>query len=50
MRKNKKINYSEVNTSGANYVKDPEPIAGKQTQPPKYKYEISDIGNIPNFA
>ena len=40
---NKKTNYSEVNTSGANYVKDPEPVAGKQTQPPKYNYEISDI-------
>ena len=45
---NIKTNYSEVNTSGANYVKDPEPIAGKQTQPPKYKYEISDISRDEN--
>ena len=45
---NKKTNYSEVNTSGANYVKDPEPITGKQTQPPKYKYEISDISRDEN--
>ena len=40
---NKKTNYSEVNTSGANCVKDPKPVAGKQTQPTKYNYEISDI-------
>jgi hypothetical protein len=45
---NKKTNYSEVNTSGANYVKDPEPVAGKQTQPPKYNYEISDISRDEN--
>ena len=48
LRKNKKTNYSEVNTSGANCVKDPEPVAGKQTQPPKYKYEISDISRDEN--
>jgi hypothetical protein len=56
---NKKSNYSEVNTSGANYGKDPESVAGKQTQPPKYKYEISEItrdegeditGQILNFS
>jgi len=45
---NKKTNYSEANTSGANYVKDPEPVAGKQTQPPKYNYEISDISRDEN--
>ena len=44
----KKTNYSEANTSGANYVKDPEPVAGKQTQPPKYNYEISDISRDEN--
>jgi hypothetical protein len=45
---NKKTNYSDANTSGANYVKDPEPVAGKQTQPPKYNYEISDISRDEN--
>jgi hypothetical protein len=44
----KKTNYSDANTSGANYVKDPEPVAGKQTQPPKYNYEISDISRDEN--
>ncbi len=44
----KTTNYSDANTSGANYVKDPEPVAGKQTQPPKYNYEISDLSRDEN--
>ena len=39
---NKKTNYSDANTSGANYVKDPEPVAVK-VKPPKYNDYISDI-------
>ena len=36
-------NYSEVETSGADYVKPPEPKEAEPFKYPKYIYEISDI-------
>ena len=35
-----KRNFSTVETSGADYVKDPEPVEVEQPQPPKLTYDI----------
>ncbi len=44
----KKKNYSEVETSGADYVKPPEPREAEPVENPKYIYDISDISRDEN--
>ena len=41
IEKENKRNISNVETSGADYVKDPEPIGVEQTEPPKYITQVA---------